>query len=371
MIDEDWLAAALQDLGTTIEAPADGPQRILAEREGLSASDRVAVGEPKIRRRSRRVLIAVTALTVAVCAIVVSAYRSGSGSRSATMEGRSIAGPSGATTVVGGLSGQAAGLSSGASASSGGAAVGAPGQLADAAPLTSAAPVPTVATRVIKSGTVDLVVGRGTLSPTVDQLDALTAGLGGYVADTKTTEGGDAPSAEMTLRVPANQFESLLTRTRGLGKPTTVTTSGQDVTATYVDLDARIQALQATRTQFLQILAKASAIGDILAVEQQLSGVQTQIEQLQGQQRVLDDQTSFAALSVHLGEQPAHGTAVANPPRPPSGLSKAWAHARHTFSHGFEAVIAASGGLAVFVLCVAGLLLAVRLVWPVVRRRLV
>jgi hypothetical protein len=216
-----------------------------------------------------------------------------------------------------------------------------------------------------------LLVGRGTLSPIVDQLDSLTAGLGGYVADTKTTEGGDAPSAELTLRVPASQFESLLTRTRGLGKPTAITTSGQDVTAAYVDLDARIQALQATRTQFLQILAKASAIGDILAVEQQLSGVQTQIEQLQGQQRVLDDQTSFAALSVHIGEQPAHGSAVATPPKPPSGLSKAWTHARHSFSHGFEAVIAASGGLAIFVLCAAGLLFAVRLAWPVIRRRLV
>jgi hypothetical protein len=127
-------------------------------------------------------------------------------------------------------------------------------------------------------------------------------------------EGSGGPTGDMTMRVPADQFETLLSRTRGLGRSLAVSSSGQDVTAAYVDLDARIHALEGTRAQFVQILSKASAIGDILAVEQQLSTLQTQLEQLQGQQKLLADQASLATLSVHLTEP---GSTLAVPPSPP------------------------------------------------------
>jgi len=82
---------------------------------------------------------------------------------------------------------------------------------------------------------------------------------------------------------------------------------------------------------------------------------------------VLADQTSFGTLTVNLTE-PGSGSLTATPP---SGLAQAWAHARSTFTHGVEAVIGASGGVLVFLLFAGLVLLAVRLAWPVVRRRLV
>jgi hypothetical protein len=243
---------------------------------------------------------------------------------------------------------------------------------APAAPAASASQAtpatPSIATKIVKTGSVNLQVGKGTLSSVVNQLTSLAGGLGGYVSNAQTAEGGGAPTGDLTMRVPVDQFETLLTRTRSMGKPTAVSTSGQDVTASYVDLGARIQALQDTRTQYLQILAKATAIGDILSVEQQLSDLQTQIEQLQGQQMVLADQTSFATLSVHLSEPGALTGAISTPP---GGLAKAWSHARSSFAHAVEAVIGASGGVLVFLVCVALLLLVCRLAWPFVRRRLV
>jgi hypothetical protein len=196
----------------------------------------------------------------------------------------------------------------------------------------------------------------------------MSAGLGGYVADTKSSEGANTPTADITLQVPVDQFDAALTRTRSLGKPISVTTTSKDVTAEYVDLGARIHSLQATRDQFLQILAKATTIGDILAVQQQLSGVQTQIEELQGQQRVLDGQTKFSTLAIHVSEP---GATVSTTSSSPSGLSKAWSHARHSFTHGLEAVVAESGGLAVFTIWLLALLFVGRFGWSVIRRRLV
>jgi hypothetical protein len=226
--------------------------------------------------------------------------------------------------------------------------------------------------RVVKTGTVTLVVSKGRLSATVDELTNTVSGLGGFVTDAKSAEGGDSPTGDLTLRVPAASFETLLARVRAFGRPISITTSGQDVTAEYVDLDARIHSLQATRDQFLQLLSKATQIGDILNVEQQLSGLQTQIEQLQGQQRLLGDQSSFGTLAVHLSEtSPSLLPAPVGPLKGPSGWSTAWSHARRSFTRGIQSVISASGGVAIFLVVLALIGLVARALWAVIRRRLV
>jgi TolA-binding protein len=138
-----------------------------------------------------------------------------------------------------------------------------------------------------------------------------------------------------------------------------------------VDLQARIQSLEDARSQFQQILTQTTSIGDILAVEQQISDLQTQIEQLQGQLQVMANQATYSTLTVHVAEAAKKAVAPPPPPRPPSGMAKAWAHARHSFAHGVEAVVGALGGIAVFLAFAAAFLLAGRLGWIFLRRRLV
>jgi len=371
VIDEDWLAQTLHELGSAIEVPEDGPQRVLVARGPLprpirsrrSPGGEPAPGSDPAPPSRRRQLVAVGVAVGAVAALVMGVVlvRSATHRSTPVMTGLPLAPvPSNAlaplTTVAGAA--QAAPAAS------------VPGVPATSVPGVPGGPssAPAVATKVIKTGTVDLQVAKGRVSPTVDQLTSLAGGLGGYVSDATTDEVGATPSADMTLRVPADQFETLLTRTRALGTPTVVTTSGQDVTANYVDLNAQIEALEATRTQYLQILAKATTIGDILSVEQQISDLQTQLQQLQGQQMVLADQTSYGTLTVHVS---VAGSSPVGPPPTSSGLEGAWQHARSSFAHGIEAVIGASGGVLVFLAFAGLVLLAGRLVWPVVRRWLV
>jgi DNA-directed RNA polymerase specialized sigma24 family protein len=68
---------------------------------------------------------------------------------------------------------------------------------------------------------------------------------------------------------------------------------------------------------------------------------------------------------------PRGGAGVVPHPARRSGWAKAWDHARRTFNHGLESVVSASGGIAVFVLCLAAAALVLRLLWALVRRRLV
>ncbi len=383
ILDDTDLADLLRDAGDCIDVPADGPRRVLEARDELGGGRSAAPRATHERWWANHGWLGAAALVALVVAgitvLSVSGGSTGSKGSAATSGAAGTpslsAGPSASSSAASSSgTGPAAGPAGGAAGAAGASGVALTPSGAGPAPgpgPSGQVPPPAVPTRVIKTGAVSVVVAKGRLSSTVTDLTTVASGLSGYVTDSKSAEGGGAPSADVTVRVPVAQFETLLARVRAIGQPTSITTSGQDVTAQYVDLDARIHSLQATRDQFLLVLSKATAIGDILNVEQQLSGLQTQIEQLQGQQRVLSDQTSFGTLAVHLSEATPADPVAVGPLKAPNGWTTAWHHARHSFAHGAQSVIAASGGLALFAFVVAAVALLSRLAWGVVRRRLV
>ena len=155
--------------------------------------------------------------------------------------------------------------------------------------------------KIEQTGTLGLAVGRGALTRTMTKLTALAVGNGGFVASSQTQSGagtGGAPYGTITLQVPVANFSALLKRAQALGRTTDLTTKATDVTGQYVDLQSRIAALQASRQAYLAILAKATSVGDVLSVQEQLDTIQPQIEQLQGQLQVLTSETSYSTLTV-------------------------------------------------------------------------
>jgi Domain of unknown function (DUF4349) len=348
MIDDALLEDVLLRAAEAIDPPIDGPARIVAARGDF---------KPPVdpyRRAARRRTWAVAGAVASGVAIVVS------------------------IAVAAGTSGPTASKSSASRPATGASTAGAaqPNIHSSASPPatgTQVSPnqVPNLSSRVVKTGTVNLSVPQGKLESTMAELADLLTTDGGFVAssDTNVATNGEAPYGDITLRVPVANFDDLVNRVQKVGTATSVTTSGQDVTAQYVDLQARIQSLADARSQFEQIMSRAQSIADLLSVEQQISDLQTQIEQLQGQLQVMTDQTTYSTLTVHVTEQSKNQAAIA-PPRK-SGLSKAWARAQRSFTHGFEALIGALGGIAVFLMFVALIGIAARVGWVLVRKRLI
>src|ERR1019366_4569323 len=130
-------------------------------------------------------------------------------------------------------------------------------------------------------------------------------------------------------------------------------------------LSAHITALQSSRQQYLLIMTKATSISDILAVQNQLNTLQSEIEQLQGQLNVLNHETTYGSLTVMLTET-GHPS---NAPHHRSGFGKAWHDAASGFVAGFEWLVRISGP-ALFAVLMLGLVLALsRFGWRATRRR--
>jgi hypothetical protein len=89
-----------------------------------------------------------------------------------------------------------------------------------------------------------------------------------------------------------------------------VSVSRSDVTATAVDLDARISALQTSVARLQALMDGAATTDALLAAEAALAERQGQLESLQSQRALLADQVEMSTLSVHLepfGVAPAGG----------------------------------------------------------------
>jgi Domain of unknown function (DUF4349) len=226
--------------------------------------------------------------------------------------------------------------------------------------------------RIAQTGSLDLTVAHGALTSTMNKLTALASAYGGFVANSQThssIDGGASdgpPTGSVTLQVPVANFAALLAETKSLGKPSSVSTKATDVTGQYVDLQARIAALEASRQQYLTIMAKASSVGDVLAVQAQLDSLQSQIEQLQGQLAVLQSETDYSTLIVAVSEAGTHHHRTPTPAA--SGITKAWHDSLHGFAVGVDGVIRLAGPLLFALLCVAALVLGGRLSWRRLQR---
>jgi Domain of unknown function (DUF4349) len=151
--------------------------------------------------------------------------------------------------------------------------------------------------QIVKTGQLDLEVTD--LDSAVSQAQSTIEGLGGSV-DQSSRSGTDSDAtASITFRVPVARWDDALTALRKIGsKVLSEQTSANDVTSQVIDLDARIDNLKTTETALQSIMARASAVPDVIAVENQLSDTQGQIEELTAQRDNLDNQAAMSTLTV-------------------------------------------------------------------------
>ncbi|HEV8163990.1 MAG TPA: DUF4349 domain-containing protein, partial [Actinomycetota bacterium] len=177
--------------------------------------------------------------------------------------------------------------------------------------------------RIVRTAKVDLEVGKGTLDQTIDRATAVvTRAEGTYVGSSTSVPGEGPASGEVTFRVPVDAFEAILRQLKGLGTYRGERSSTEDVTTRYVDLHAQLTAWRAQERVYLRLLGRARSIGDVIAVQNQLQQVQSNIERLQGQVNHLEDQSSFSTIVLNLTEPGAAGAA-----QPRGRLERAWATA--------------------------------------------
>ena len=152
-----------------------------------------------------------------------------------------------------------------------------------------------------------------------DQLTADAEGLGGFVEQLSSSGGPENQRANMTLRVPQDQFRTTLDRVKSLGKVRDENQGSEDVSSQFIDLEARLRSAKREEQSLLSLLERTLKVGEILTVERELNRVRSEIERSQGQLNFLERRVELATISVFLFtpsvalQQPPSGSLVIEP----------------------------------------------------------
>ena len=174
-----------------------------------------------------------------------------------------------------------------------------------------------VATREL-AYTADMTVVAKKVSTAVADAERIVTEQGGFVFGQQSAAGRDR-EATLTLKVPAKNFRTLLAALAGLGKEQSRSVDTEDVTAQGTDLDARIVSAQKSVDRVRAFLDQTKNVNELSGIEAELTRRETELEQLVGQRRVLNDRVLLATVDLTLTEVPAP-VAASSPGDPLRGV---------------------------------------------------
>ena len=222
-------------------------------------------------------------------------------------------------------------------------ATGAPGST-DYAPNQQ--PIPVQGPLVIKQASLTVSVASGSFDSKLAAVRALVESEQGFISGTEAQANPDADqrirTGVVTFMVPSGKFDDAIDQLSKLGKVQNEHISGQDVSAQYVDLQARLANEEAQRDAMLVLLKRAQSISDIIAIQTQLGQITQQIEELKGQIQYLDHNTSFSTISVNIVEA---GAPAGRPAQDSWGFATAISDAAHNFVTTINYIVSGLGAI--------------------------
>jgi hypothetical protein len=134
------------------------------------------------------------------------------------------------------------------------------------------------------------------------QLVTIAESSGGFVVTSESRQLDEKRvTVSATVRIPEAQFDKAVEAIRAVGaRVLREKVTGQDVTEEFVDVQARIRTKKAVESQYLEIMKQAKTVPDVLAVQEKLGAIRSEIEQLEGRLRFLESQTSLSTIKVTL-----------------------------------------------------------------------
>jgi hypothetical protein len=157
----------------------------------------------------------------------------------------------------------------------------------------------TIPQRIIKEGYLSIEVreinqATGAIAAKIKELD-------GFVASESAYSESSRSSRNMTVRIPADRFDQLITfleaqAVRVANKNITL----RDVSEEFVDVHARLTTKRELEQRYRELLAKAKTVDEMLSIERELTNVRAEIESMTGRLKYLSDRVALSTLNLEV-----------------------------------------------------------------------
>ncbi len=239
----------------------------------------------------------------------------------------------------------------------------------EAPPALGGTPVPdgtetlntnTIKRKIIKRAQISIKTKN--FLKTLDTLQGMVKSEGGFIADSSSCKSDlGNMSGEISIRVPPDNFESLIKKIESLGDLESKKITGEDITKKYFDLELRLKTKEEMQRRLLDLLAKrTNNVKDLLEVERELGRILEDIENIKGTLRYYDNLLGMSTITLNLAE-----------PEPIGPSKSAWAPLKNSIRDSLEAFSYSIRALMIFIFAVLpwlilGLIFVVVL-WKIVK----
>ena len=157
----------------------------------------------------------------------------------------------------------------------------------------------------------DISLATNTFDDDLAYINAKLSELGGYVLSSSLSGskpeayGDSGRSLSMTLRVPAEKASDFVSGVQQLGKVDYIHDYTDDVTDQYFDVDTRLAVLKDQLERLRAIMVETDNLADIITLEERISEVMLQIEELTGTLKRYDALIAYTTIDLSINERNA------------------------------------------------------------------
>ena len=155
--------------------------------------------------------------------------------------------------------------------------------------------------------TARLTIYTQTFEMSYENLRALCEADGGWIeaSNESTNSHTGLRTATLTLRVPQEALDGYLAGAGELGRITSRSETATDVTASYQDMQIRLDTQLALMERLQGLIPESADLSDLLALEAQIADTQYQIDALTASLARTDRQVTYSTVNVTLYEETA------------------------------------------------------------------
>ncbi len=156
--------------------------------------------------------------------------------------------------------------------------------------------------------TANLSVETKEFDTMIDDIETYVKDNGGYIESINLYNGSRYNGnvierhASITVRIPAEKLDGFLTEIGNAGNIIDRSQSVEDITLSYVDMQAHKDTLKGEEKRLIELLENADAIEDMITIEDRLADIRYQIESMESQLRTFDNKVNYSTIYMNVDE---------------------------------------------------------------------
>ncbi len=155
---------------------------------------------------------------------------------------------------------------------------------------------------IVKSASISIEVSDP--EATANDINSLIKKQSGYI---ENTYNNDQQRIGLTAKIPESKLDFFIDEVESRGKLLSKSLHSRDVTEESINIEAKLTNLTSLRNKFRALLAKAKNVIEILAIEKELTRIQSEIDSIEGHQKIIHNQVSFSRVEISIIRETIYG----------------------------------------------------------------